>query len=39
MSVAVAGEIRFRDIFLAAGFTSFRRATEAPFNLVLKAKP
>jgi SAM-dependent methyltransferase len=36
---AQAGEARWRDIFTNAGFTSFRRATETPFNLVLEAKP
>ena len=35
---AQAGEPRLRDVFTDAGFTSFRRATETPFNLVLEAK-
>jgi SAM-dependent methyltransferase len=34
---AQAGEARLRDVFTDAGFTSFRRATETPFNLVLEA--
>lgn len=36
---AQAGEQRLRDVFMEAGFSSFRRATETPFNLVLEAKP
>ncbi len=37
---AQAGEKRLREILVdQAGFTSFRRATETPFNLVLEAKP
>jgi 2-polyprenyl-3-methyl-5-hydroxy-6-metoxy-1,4-benzoquinol methylase len=36
---AQAGEGRLRDVFSEAGFSSFRRATETPFNLVLEAKP
>ena len=36
---AQAGEQRLRDVFTEAGFGSFRRATETPFNLVLEAKP
>ncbi len=35
---AQAGEARLRAVFLEAGFRSFRRATETPFNLVLEAK-
>jgi SAM-dependent methyltransferase len=35
---AQAGEERWRGIFTDAGFTSFRRATETPFNLVLEAR-
>ena len=34
---AQAGEGRLREVFLEAGFTHFRRATETPFNLVLEA--
>ena len=36
---AQAGEQRLRDVFTEAGFSSFRRATETPFNLVLEARP
>ncbi len=37
---AQAGEKRLREIMVdQAGFGSFRRATETPFNLVLEAKP
>lgn len=35
---AQAGEERLRNVFLEAGFKSFRRATETPFNLVLEAR-
>jgi SAM-dependent methyltransferase len=35
---AQAGEARLRRVFLEAGFTQFRRATETPFNLVLEAR-
>ena len=35
---AQAGEERLRRVFLEAGFTQFRRATETPFNLVLEAR-
>jgi len=36
---AQAGEERLRQIFTEAGYRTFRRATETPFNLVLEAKP
>jgi SAM-dependent methyltransferase len=36
---AQAGEARLREVAKAAGFTSFRRATETPFNLVLEGRP
>jgi SAM-dependent methyltransferase len=36
---AQAGESRLRDIVTRAGFTRFRRAIEAPFNLVIEARP
>jgi SAM-dependent methyltransferase len=37
---AQAGEKRLREIMVdQAGFSSFRRATETPFNLVLEARP
>ena len=36
---AQAGEEQLRQIFTDAGYRSFRRATETPFNLVLEAKP
>ncbi|MFO1215109.1 MAG: class I SAM-dependent methyltransferase [Burkholderiaceae bacterium] len=35
---AQAGERRLRQVFAEAGFSSFRRATETPFNLVLEAR-
>src|SRR5579872_211804 len=35
---AQAGEKRLRDVVMAGGFTSFRRATETPFNMVFEAK-
>ena len=34
---AQAGEARLADVFRKAGFTTFRRATETPFNLILEA--
>lgn len=36
---AQAGEARFRDVAAQGGFTSFRRATETPFNLIFEARP
>ena len=36
---AQAGEARLHNVFTDAGYSSFRRATETPFNLVLEAKP
>jgi 2-polyprenyl-3-methyl-5-hydroxy-6-metoxy-1,4-benzoquinol methylase len=36
---AQAGEKRLREVVSAAGFASFRRATQTPFNLVLEARP
>ena len=35
---AQAGEKRLRHVFMDAGFSQFRRATETPFNLVLEAR-
>jgi SAM-dependent methyltransferase len=35
---AQAGEAAIRDVVLGAGFTSFRRAAETPFNLVYEAR-
>jgi SAM-dependent methyltransferase len=35
---AQAGEARLRKVFLEAGFDTFRRATQTPFNLVLEAR-
>ncbi|HEU5033297.1 MAG TPA: class I SAM-dependent methyltransferase [Mycobacteriales bacterium] len=35
---AQAGEKRLRKVFKDAGFKTFRRATETPFNLVFQAK-
>lgn len=36
---AQAGETRTREVFAQAGWSSFRRATETPFNLVYEARP
>lgn len=36
---AQAGEQRLAEVAREAGFGSFRRATETPFNLVLEARP
>lgn len=36
---AQAGEKRLREVVTSAGFGSFKRATETPFNLILEAKP
>jgi SAM-dependent methyltransferase len=36
---AQAGEARLREIVTGAGFSRFRRAVEAPFNLVIEARP
>jgi len=36
---AQAGEARIREIVLGAGFSSFRRIAETPFNMVFEAKP
>jgi hypothetical protein len=35
---AQAGEERLAQIFKAAGFKTFRRATETPFNPILEAR-
>ncbi|HSC91558.1 MAG TPA: class I SAM-dependent methyltransferase [Gaiellaceae bacterium] len=36
---AQAGEARIREVVLGAGFSSFRRVAETPFNMVFEAKP
>jgi 2-polyprenyl-3-methyl-5-hydroxy-6-metoxy-1,4-benzoquinol methylase len=36
---AQAGEARLTEVLHGAGFTSVRRATEGPFNMVLEARP
>jgi SAM-dependent methyltransferase len=36
---AQAGEAKLRDVILKGGFTSVRRATETPFNMILEARP
>ena len=36
---AQAGEARIREVVTAAGFGSFRRVAETPFNLVFEARP
>ena len=36
---AQAGERRLSEVAKAAGFSSFRRATETPFNLVFEGRP
>jgi SAM-dependent methyltransferase len=35
---AQAGDARLREVVLQAGFASFRRAAETPFNVVLEAR-
>ena len=35
---AQAGEARLREVFDAAGYTHFRRATETPLNMILEAR-
>ena len=35
---AQAGEARLREVFEQAGYSSFRRASETPLNLILEAK-
>jgi 2-polyprenyl-3-methyl-5-hydroxy-6-metoxy-1,4-benzoquinol methylase len=35
---AQAGEARLAEVFKKAGFRTFRRATETPFNLILEAR-
>jgi SAM-dependent methyltransferase len=36
---AQAGEAKLREVIGGAGFSSVRRATETPFNMVLEARP
>jgi SAM-dependent methyltransferase len=36
---AQAGEARLREIVTRSGFSRFRRAVDAPFNLVIEARP
>jgi len=36
---AQAGEGRLAEVAKEAGFSTFRRATETPFNLVLEGRP
>ena len=36
---AQAGEARLRSVVQGAGFSTFRRAVQSPFNLVFEAKP
>jgi ubiquinone/menaquinone biosynthesis C-methylase UbiE len=36
---AQAGERKLREVITAGGFTSVRRATETPFNMILEARP
>ena len=36
---AQAGEARIRDVVTTAGFGSFRRVAETPFNIVYEARP
>ena len=35
---AQAGEARLRQVVRDAGFTTFRRATETPFNIIFEAR-
>jgi SAM-dependent methyltransferase len=36
---AQAGEARIREVALSAGFSTFRRVAQTPFNLIFEAKP
>jgi 2-polyprenyl-3-methyl-5-hydroxy-6-metoxy-1,4-benzoquinol methylase len=36
---AQAGEARIKEVVLGAGFSSFRRVAETPFNMVFEARP
>lgn len=36
---AQAGEAKLREVIQAGGFSSLRRATETPFNMILEARP
>ncbi len=36
---AQAGEAKLREVISAGGFSSLRRATETPFNMILEARP
>jgi SAM-dependent methyltransferase len=36
---AQAGEAKLREVIGGAGFSSVRRATETPFNMILEARP
>jgi hypothetical protein len=36
---AQAGEARIREVVEGAGFTTFRRVAETPFNMVFEARP
>src|SRR3954464_2422836 len=36
---AQAGEARIREVVLGAGFSSFERVAETPFNIVFQARP
>ena len=36
---AQAGESKLREVIQAGGFSSVRRATETPFNMILEARP
>jgi SAM-dependent methyltransferase len=36
---AQAGEAKLRDVITKGGFSSVRRATETPFNMILEARP
>jgi hypothetical protein len=36
---AQAGEAAVRSVLIDAGFTTVRRATETPFNMILDVRP
>jgi len=36
---AQAGEAKLREVITAGGFSSVRRATETPFNMIPEARP
>ncbi len=39
MSGAGPGEARLKELITSAGFSTFHRAAQTPFNLILEARP